>query len=76
MNDQTPQTFVKKFMTRLAFSYEYRIPYSTITNRVRMGELALHFVENKVMIEVEEALKVCVKRRSGQKTHRTPDLFA
>ena len=67
----------KQFMTRLAFSYEYRIPYSVITDRVRRGELALHFVDNKVQINVEEALKACERKRPGPPPKSSPvDLFS
>jgi hypothetical protein len=66
----------KKFMTRLAFAYEYRIPYSVVTDRVRKGEIALHFVDNKVQIEVEEALRACVRRKTGPKKIVREDLFS
>jgi hypothetical protein len=66
----------KTFMTRLAFAYEYRIPYSVVTDRVRKGEIALHFVDNKVQIEVEEALRACVRRKTGPKKIVRDDLFA
>jgi hypothetical protein len=62
---QTVTNQHKTFMTRLAFSYEYRIPYSVVTDRVRRGEIALHFVDNKVQINVEEALKACERKRPG-----------
>jgi hypothetical protein len=53
----------KKYMTRLAFSYEYKVPYAIVMDRVRRGELVLHFVDNRVQIDIEEALKVCVRRQ-------------
>jgi hypothetical protein len=52
-----------KFMTRLAFAYEYKIPYAIVMDRARRGELALHFVDGKVQINVEEALKACERKR-------------
>jgi hypothetical protein len=63
-----------KFMTRLAFAYEYKIPYSIVTDRVRRGAIALHFVDNKVQIDVEEALKACVRMR--QRKPERQNLFA
>lgn len=60
---QTPANENKLFMTRLAFAYEYKIPYSLVSDRVRRGEITLHFVDNKVQIEVEEALRACVRKR-------------
>jgi hypothetical protein len=67
-NEHTP------FMTRLAFAYEYKVPYSVVMDRVRRGELALHFVDNKVQINVEEALKACVRKRQPKPIR--DDLFA
>jgi hypothetical protein len=63
-----------KFMTRQAFSYEYKIPYSTVTDRIRKGMIALHFIDNKVQIEVEEALRACAVTR-GPRFIRS-DLFS
>jgi hypothetical protein len=67
-----------KFMTRLAFAYEYKIPYSIVMDRARRGELSLHFIDGKVQINVEEALKACERKRpprpAGDLT--STDLFA
>jgi hypothetical protein len=71
---QTPANEHKKFMTRLAFSYEYKIPYTIVMDRVRRGELAVHFVDSKVQIDVEEALKACVRKRQPRPVRA--DLFA
>jgi hypothetical protein len=77
VNDHTQQTFAKRHMTRLAFAYEFRVPYSTLADRVRKGEIALHFVENKIMIDVEEALRVVtIRKRAGPKVKPIVDLFA
>jgi hypothetical protein len=65
----------KTFMTRLAFAYEYKIPYSIVSDRIRRGEIALHFVNNKVQINVEEALKACERKRP-KKVETKNDLFA
>jgi hypothetical protein len=70
------QGATNKFMTRLAFAYEYKIPYSTVTDCIRRGEIALHFIDNKVQIEVEEALRACVRKRLGPKKIVRDDLFA
>jgi hypothetical protein len=72
----TRETEHKPFMTRLAFAYEYKVPYSVVMDRVRRGELALHFVDNKVQINVEEALKACVRKRQPKSAVTTNDLFA
>ena len=74
MSVQDLHTLANKFMTRLAFAYEYKVPYSVVMDRVRRGELALHFVDSKVQINVEEALKACERKRQP-KPVRT-DLFA
>lgn len=67
----------KKFMTRLAFAYEYKIPYSTVVDRVRKGHIELYFVDNKVQINVEEALKACERRRPDPAPKAVrDDLFA
>jgi hypothetical protein len=80
MNAQTMRTNAKQFMTRLAFSYEYKIPYSIVMDRVRKGELALHFVDGKVQINVEEGLSACQRKRPprGAEVDRPlpGDLFA
>jgi len=76
MSVQELPTNTSKFMTRLAFAYEYKIPYSIVTDRVRRGEIALHFIDNKVQIEVEEALKACERKRSGPAKRVRDDLFA
>ena len=62
-----------KFRTRLAFAYEYKIPYAIVMDRVRRGELALHFVDGKVQINVEEALKACERKRPQKSA---ADLFS
>lgn len=67
----------QEFMTRLDFAYKHKIPYSIVTDRIRRGEIALHFVDNKVQINVEEALKACVRRRPGRVASLIrEDLFA
>jgi hypothetical protein len=70
------QTLANKFMTRLAFSYEYRIPYSIVVDRVRRGELSVHFIDGKVQINVEEALKACERKRQPRSVRASNDLFA
>lgn len=71
---QSPPNEHKKFMTRLAFAYEYKIPYTIVMDRVRRGELAVHFVDNNVQIDVEEALKACERKRQPRSIRA--DLFA
>jgi hypothetical protein len=67
----------REFMTRIDFAYEHKIPYSIVTDRIRRREIALHFVDNKVQINVDEALKACVRRRSGPVAKAiSEDLFA
>lgn len=68
------QTAAHKFMTRTDFAYEFRIPYSIVSDRIRRGEIALHFIDNKVQINVEEALKACVRKRQRRSVRE--DLFA
>jgi hypothetical protein len=74
-NLQTLATPHKEFMTRPDFAYEFRIPYSIVSDRIRRGDIALHFVDNKVQINVEEALKACVRKRSGPAKRVREDLF-
>jgi hypothetical protein len=76
MSAQELQNTANKFMTRMDFAYEYRIPYSIVTDRIRRGDIALHFIDNKVQINVEEALKACVRKRSGPAKRVREDLFA
>jgi hypothetical protein len=81
MSIQELPTSAKPFLTRLQFAYEYKVPYSIVMDRVRRGELALHFVDNKVQVSVEEALKACERKLPGpQKSAAgdiaTSDLFA
>jgi hypothetical protein len=76
MSVQDLPNSAKKFLTRLAFAYEYKVPYAVVMDRVRRGELALHFVDNKVQIEVEEALKACVRKRQPKAARDlSTDLF-
>jgi hypothetical protein len=76
MSIQEQQTTSNKFMTRLAFAYEYKIPYSIVTDRVRRGEIALHFVDNKVQINVDEALVACERKRPKKAEVVHNDLFS
>jgi hypothetical protein len=62
MSIQDGQSFTNRYMTRLAFAKEYKIPYTIVTDRVRRGEIALHFVDERVMINVAEALKACERK--------------
>jgi hypothetical protein len=64
----------RKFMTRQDFSYEYKITYSTVTLRIRQSLIALHFIDNKVQINVEEALRACTTTRGPRFIRK--DLFA
>jgi hypothetical protein len=78
MTVQPLPTSANKFMTRLAFAYEYKIPYTIVVDRVRRGELAVHFIDGKIQINVEEALKACERKRPS-KVARDPsvvDLFS
>jgi hypothetical protein len=75
MSVQPLQNSANKFMTRLAFSYEYKIPYSIVMDRVRRGELSVHLVDGKVQINVEEALKACERKRP-KPVSIVDDLFA
>jgi hypothetical protein len=59
---QDVQSLTNQYMTRLAFAKEYKIPYTIVTDRVRRGEIALHFVDERVMINVAEALKACERK--------------
>jgi hypothetical protein len=68
------QGVANKFMTRMDFSLEYKIPYSTVSDRVRKGMIALHFIDNKVQIDVEEALRACTPTRGPRFIRK--DLFA
>jgi hypothetical protein len=72
------QTFSTQYMTRLAFSKEHKIPYSVVSDRVRRGEIELHFVDERVMINVAEALKACERKPRGGTRPKvvTVDLFA
>jgi hypothetical protein len=62
----------KTFIQRMEFSYKHKVPYSTLANCIREGKIELHFINNKILIDEDEALAVTSKivRR-----HR-PDLFA
>jgi hypothetical protein len=75
MSVQPLQNSANKFMTRLAFSYEYKIPYSIVMDRVRRGELSVHLVDGKVQINVEESLKACERKRP-KPVSIVDDLFA
>jgi hypothetical protein len=50
-----------EFMTRSDFHYKYEVPFSKISDRVRRGKIALHFIDGKIQINVKEALKACEK---------------
>jgi hypothetical protein len=71
---QDTQTLANEFRTRRDFAFEFNVPYSTLNDRVRRGEVALHFIDNKVQVNVEEALKACAPKR--QKKLSRYDLFA
>jgi hypothetical protein len=71
---QDEQDFANEFRTRRDFAFEFNVPYSTLNDRVRRGEVKLHFIDNKVQINVEEALKACAPKR--QKKLSRYDLFA
>ena len=70
----TAQGFDGKYMTKLAFAYEFNIPYSTLADRIRRGEIPLHFIDNKIQINVTEALKACKSKRPQKKSMK--DLFS
>jgi hypothetical protein len=63
----------KTFIQRMDFSYKHKVPYSTLAKCIREGKITLHFIDNKIQIDEEEALAVTSKivRRS-----RKIDLFA
>jgi hypothetical protein len=71
---QDVQTLANHFRTRRDFAFEFNVPYSTLNDRVRRGDVKLHFIDNKVQINVEEALKACAPKR--QKKLSRYDLFA
>jgi hypothetical protein len=77
MNIQTHKDYSNEFRTRLAFSYDFNVPYSTISNLIRKGEIELHLIDGKIQINVEEALKAyaTVKKRTPTKLIGQ-DLFA
>jgi hypothetical protein len=62
---------MSEYKTRLAFAYDHKVPYSTVSDRIRRGEITLHLIDGKVQINVEEALEAC-----QPKTKRSPRKFA
>lgn len=65
MSIQERQTLATQYMTRLGFAKEYKVPYSVVADRVRRGQITLQFVDDRVMINVAEALKACERRPRG-----------
>jgi hypothetical protein len=45
------------------FSHEYLKHLYVINDLIRSGAIALHLIDGKVVIEVEEALKACEQRK-------------
>lgn len=70
-------TYTNQYMTRLAFAQEHMIPYTTVCDRVRRGEIALHLIDGRVMINVAEAIRACVRKPKYNKARIvTVDLFS
>jgi hypothetical protein len=63
------------FMTRTDFMYKYRVPYATIADRVRRGEIELHLIDGKIQVNAQAALKACQSKRQERK-EIARDLFA
>jgi hypothetical protein len=62
------------FYVQTFFSRKYNISYATVHDRIHRGEIALHLINGKVQINVEEALKACEPRKRERKILK--DLFA
>ena len=73
MGERELQSLSSEYRTRFAFAYEFNISYSIVMDRVRRGELAVHYVEGKTLINVAEALKACERKRLRKLAN---DLFA
>jgi hypothetical protein len=75
---QEIKAYENQFMTRFAFGKEHNVPGTVIADRVRRGEIALHLIDGRVMINVAEALKACVRRPRHYYKPKivTVDLFA
>jgi hypothetical protein len=50
-------------LTKTDFKVKYGIAYATIADRVRRGQIGLHLIDGKIMIDEQEALEACQKRR-------------
>ena len=75
MTEDELRQYENQFRTRLTFAYEFRIAYATLADRVRKGQIKLHFVDNKVQINVAEALKAC-ERKPRKSKKLANDLFS
>jgi hypothetical protein len=57
----------KNFMTRSAFANKYRFQYYYVTEAIEKGQIATHYIDGKVYINVAEALSVLQSRRRKPK---------
>jgi hypothetical protein len=76
MSSQEHQERSNVFMPRLDFCYKYNISYSTLSDRVRRGEVALHLIDQKIQINVEEALIACQPKPSRRRAPIVRDMFS
>jgi hypothetical protein len=65
---QAPSVLDQEFATKSELHYGLRIPYERIAKAIREGRLAIHLIDNKLQINVQEALDVLFPPK--------PDLFA
>jgi hypothetical protein len=64
----TPSVLEQEFATKSELHYGLHISYERIAKAIREGRLAAHLVDNKLQINVQEALDVLFPPK--------PDLFA
>jgi hypothetical protein len=62
------------YKTRERYAFDNNIAYSTINYYVRKGNIPLHFVNNKLLVEEGEVLRATahVKRRHDDPRKRNP----
>jgi hypothetical protein len=73
MRDQPTES--STFIARMDFSDKHKVPYSTLAKAIREGKIELHFINNKILINEEEALAVTSKIVRQRRSPKA-DLFA
>ena len=66
----------QEYATKSEIHYMFGVSYEKIRDRIRSGQLAIHLIDGKIMINVEEARKVLPNRSSRKMTKADYDLFS